>query len=80
MSGPNYAPPLGTATPGPAANVAEAVPAPATFNASAGITSTQEFLQNTAPESAQQGTPAANAVISISGGVAAASLQTFKWE
>jgi hypothetical protein len=32
------------------------------------------------PAPPQQGTPAQNAPVSISGGVAAAALQTFRWE
>jgi hypothetical protein len=70
----------GNDTPAPASNVAETVPAPPTFNAANGITSTQEFLENVLqPESAQQGQPAANAPVSISN-LPPASLQAYRWE
>jgi hypothetical protein len=77
MSGPNYAPPLGTATPGPAANVAETVPAPATFNTADGESSTQVYLSSTLEP--EEGQPSVNAPISISN-LPASALQTFKWE
>ncbi|MFZ3278164.1 MAG: hypothetical protein WB249_13715 [Candidatus Sulfotelmatobacter sp.] len=67
--------------PGPAANVEQTVPAPPTFNETNTITSTQQMLENELqPESAQQGQPAQNSVVSISAGLPASALQTFTWE
>jgi hypothetical protein len=91
MSGPNYAPPLGTATPGIAANVPESVPnAPPDqtvlvngllpTGVVSGNSATRVYLADVLQvDSGPQGQPAQNAVISISGGVPASALQTFKW-
>ena len=66
--------------PGPAANVEQTVPAPPTFNAAIGESSTEVYLgTELQPESAQQGQPAVNSAISITN-LPAGSLQTFTWE
>lgn len=66
--------------PAPAANVAETVPTPATFNETNTISSTQNALENTLQvDSGPNGQPARNAPVSISN-LPPASLQTFRWE
>lgn len=60
------------------ANVEETTPAPPYPNSATGESSTQTFLSSVGGP--QQGQPAQNAVVSISGGVGAANLQVFRWE
>jgi hypothetical protein len=61
-------------------NVEQTKPAPPTFNAANGITSTREFLQNVLqPESAQQGQPAANSPNTYSG-TSWADAGSVRWE
>jgi hypothetical protein len=61
-------------------NVEQVNPAPPTFNAANGVTSTQEFLQSIAPESAQQGSAALNAPQTFAGVLAPNAVNSYRWE
>jgi hypothetical protein len=80
MSGPNYAPPLGTATPGPAANVPQSTPQPPVFNETNTITSTQQMLADVLQvASGPAGQPAANSPVTYNG-TAWANAGSVRWE
>jgi hypothetical protein len=72
---------MSDATPGPAENVAETVPTPATFNETNTITSTQQMLADVLQvDSAQQGSPVLNAPNSFSGVLPPNATNSYRWE
>jgi hypothetical protein len=84
---PNYALPVGTATPSATANLdppqspsGSVTNESATFNVAETITSTEEFLTDVlVVDSAQQGSSAVNAACSFNS-LNPAIFQTFRWE
>lgn len=79
---PNYAPPEGTAVPSPTGALAppQSPSGAVTTNTGRSESATQTFLGTRGESDPQAGVAQLNAPVSISSGIAAANLQTFRWQ
>jgi len=79
---PDYQPPIGSATipPTGALVVPQSPSGTVTTNTGRNETATETFLSEFGESEPQAGVAQLNAPVSISSGIAAANLQTFRWE